>query len=139
MHIQNVSTYGHTMSRTHPYISNAIYIHINIYIYIYVYMHAISNVSFPSIFFNVISNPRNPSPWPAGLFDRILVSPTQGAEAPQWVDTPKNHIQLKAQNGPGKIHKHLSPPPKKKHPPNQMPIISHIQKQPTLPETNLSL
>ena len=36
--------------------------------------------------------------------DRILVYSDPGSlSAPQWVNTPKNHIQLKAQNGPGKI------------------------------------
>ena len=47
---------------------------------------------------------------------------------------PTQLTQIQAQN-----NDHPPPPKKKKHPPNQMPIISHIQKQPTLPETNQSL
>lgn len=92
------------MSRTHTYISNAIYI------YIYVYMHAISNVSFPSIF-NVISNPRNPSPWRTAVFGLIefWCTPTQGASRLPNGSTPqKITSSWKPKMARGRYHKHLS-------------------------------
>lgn len=88
----------------YKHIGTQCHAHTPIYLtqYIYVYMHAISNVSFPSIFCHFKS--QKPIAMANGgvRLDRILVSPTQGASRlPNGSVHPKKSHPAKSPKWPG--------------------------------------